>query len=76
MSLKIILILLIGSLTMAQTNYESREEVPEKYKWDLSPIYSSWDEWENGLKEMEAKMETITSFKGKLKEDVKNLFVP
>ena len=58
---------------MAQTNYESRDEVPEKYKWDLSPIYSSWDEWENGLKDMEAKMETITSFKGKLKEDVKYL---
>ncbi|MCB9219142.1 MAG: oligoendopeptidase F [Ignavibacteriales bacterium] len=58
---------------MAQTNYENRDEIPEKYKWNLNDIYQNWDEWENGLKEMEAKMEKITSFKGKLKEDVKNL---
>ena len=75
MSLKIHLLILIifGSQIMAQTNYESRDEIPEKYKWDLSAIYSNWDEWEKGLKEMETKMETITSFKGKLKEDVQNL---
>ncbi|MCB0747054.1 MAG: oligoendopeptidase F [Ignavibacteriae bacterium] len=58
---------------MAQTNFKDREEIPAEYKWDLNAIYSNWEEWENGLKEMEAKMETITSFKGKLKEDVKNL---
>ena len=75
MSLKIQLLILIifGMQSMAQTNFETREEIPAKYKWDLSAIYSDWDEWDKGLKEMEAKMETITSFKGKLKEDVKNL---
>lgn len=73
MSLKIIFLLFLGSLLMAQTNYETRDEIPDKYKWDLSPIYENWDAWEKGLKEMEAKMETISSFKGKLKEDVNNL---
>ncbi|MCB0732672.1 MAG: oligoendopeptidase F, partial [Ignavibacteriae bacterium] len=65
--------ILLGTLLMAQTNYENRDEIPEKYKWNLNDIYQNWDEWENGLKEMEAKMEKIVSFKGKLKEDVKNL---
>ena len=73
MSLKIIFLLLFGSLIMAQTNFESREEIPAKYKWDLSVIYSNWEEWEAGLKEMEAKMDLITSYKGKLKENVENL---
>jgi oligoendopeptidase F len=67
------LTLFIGTQLMAQTNYETREEIPAKFKWDLNAIYTNWDEWEVGLKDMEAKMETITSFKGKLKEDVKNL---
>lgn len=74
MSSKIILFLILtGTLLMAQTNYESRDEIPAQYKWDLTAIYPNWDEWEKGLKEMESKMESITSFKGKLKEDVKNL---
>ena len=73
MPLKIIFLLLFGSLIMAQTNFESREEIPAKYKWDLSVIYSNWEEWEAGLKEMEAKMDLIAAYKGKLKENVKNL---
>ncbi len=67
------LTLFIGTQLMAQTNYETREEIPAKFKWDLNAIYTNWDEWEVGLKDMEAKMETITSFKGKLKENVNNL---
>ena len=73
MSLKLIFLLLFGSLIMAQTNFESREEIPAKYKWDLSVIYSNWEEWEAGLKEMEAKMDQIVAYKGKLKENVENL---
>lgn len=67
------LLTLLGTILMAQTNFENRDEIPAKYKWNLDDIYSNWEEWETGLKEMESKMETITSFKGKLKEDVKNL---
>ena len=48
MSLKLIFLLLFGSLIMAQTNFESREEIPAKYKWDLSVIYSNWEEWDAG----------------------------
>ncbi len=67
------LTILSGTFLIAQPNYQNRDEIPAKYKWKLTDIYSNWDEWENGLKEMEAKMKEITSFKGKLKEDVKNL---
>ncbi len=70
---KIFILLLFGSLLMAQTNYETRDEIPAKFKWDLNAIYNNWEEWEAGLKEMETKMESIIAFKGKLKEDVKNL---
>lgn len=70
---RIFILLLFGSLLMAQTNYETRDEIPAKFKWDLNAIYNNWEEWEIGLKEMETKMESIVAFKGKLKEDVKNL---
>lgn len=70
---RIFILLLFGSLLMAQTNYETRDEIPAKFKWDLNAIYNNWEEWETGLKEMETKMESIVAFKGKLKEDVKNL---
>lgn len=67
------LLILLGTTLMAQTNYETRDEIPAKFKWDLNAIYNNWEEWEVGLKEMETKMESIVTFKGKLKEDVENL---
>ena len=73
MYFKILILLILGTTLMAQTNYETRDEIPTKFKWDLNAIYSNWEEWEAGLKDMEAKMETIVTFKGKLKEDVQNL---
>ena len=38
-------------------NYQSRSEVPEKYKFDLTDFYSSLEEAKQTLKKLEAKIE-------------------
>jgi oligoendopeptidase F len=45
---------------------KERDEIDPKSKSDLSEIYSSWEEWENGLTEMERLMNSITDYQGKL----------
>ncbi len=57
----------------SQKVYKSRDEIPAKYKWDLSDIYKNWDEWNAGMQEAQKKMDEIVSYKGKLKESESNL---
>jgi len=44
----------------------NRAEIPAEYRWDFSPIFSSWDAWEQGLKTMEARMDAFLALKGSL----------
>jgi oligoendopeptidase F len=43
-----------------------RDEIPDKYKWNLGDIYPGWSEWEKDLSLMEAKMDDYASLKGTL----------
>jgi len=43
-----------------------REEVPEKYKWDLSDIYSSDEIWRKAKDDLTKRMDEIVKYKGKL----------
>jgi oligoendopeptidase F len=44
----------------------NRAEIPAEFRWDFSPIYPSWSAWEDGLKDMEARMNAFAAFKGTL----------
>ncbi len=44
-----------------------RADIPAQYIWDFSPIYPSWQAWEAGMKETEAKMDAFAAMKGTLK---------
>ncbi|MBN2598226.1 MAG: oligoendopeptidase F [Marinifilaceae bacterium] len=57
----------------AQVNYKSREEIPEKYKWNFSDIYENWEAWEADFKAISVDMEEILSCKGTLGESSENL---
>jgi oligoendopeptidase F len=50
-----------------------REEVPEEYRWDLSSLFKSDEEWENGFKELKEKYPKQETFKGTLGESAENL---
>jgi oligoendopeptidase F len=75
MVIKTVLILCLLAIQsgFAQKVYDSRDEIPDEYKWDLSDIYENWQAWEEGLQELEAKMDEIVAYKGKLKESAENL---
>jgi oligoendopeptidase F len=45
----------------------ARSDIPAEFRWDFSPIYPSWDTWEAGMREMEAKIDAFVALKGTLK---------
>lgn len=51
---------------MGKPETRNRAEIPAQYKWDFTAIYPSWDAWEAGMKEMEAKMDAFAALKGSL----------
>jgi oligoendopeptidase F len=46
----------------------NRSEIPAQYRWDFSPIYANWGEWEAAMAALESKMDAFAARKGSLKE--------
>lgn len=44
----------------------TRDEIDQKYKWNLNDIYPSWEAWESDLENLKLLMKNIQNFKGKL----------
>ena len=42
----------------------AREEIPEAFTWNLSDIYPSWADWEQGLSEFERKLSGYAELRG------------
>lgn len=60
---------------MAKPNTLVRSEIDEKYKWNLSEIYSDWDSWEAELSALEAKMDEYAALKGTLDDGPEALLI-
>src|SRR5690349_2770674 len=43
-----------------------RDAIPDQYKWDLSAICASWDEWQESYARLEQAIEAFTAFQGTL----------
>jgi oligoendopeptidase F len=54
------------TLMAAQNETRNRADIPAEFRWDFTPIYPSWQAWEQGLKTMEAKMDAFAALKGTL----------
>ncbi len=61
-----LLLLLCAGSSLARPDFESRDQIPEKYKWNLSDIYESWDLWEADMVRIEELMEQYAAFEGTL----------
>ena len=48
------------------TGILQREQIDDKYKWDLSHIYPDWSAWEVGLKDFEKMVDQYAGLKGTL----------
>ena len=57
---------------MAKT-YETRDEIAQEYKWNLSDIYKSWDLWQKDYTKAEGMLNELTEYKGKLEDKEKFL---
>ena len=49
-----------------QTRSRRREDVPDRFKWNLADIFPGWQEWEAGYKELEAGIAKYAALKGTL----------
>ncbi|RPH34148.1 MAG: hypothetical protein EHM93_01980 [Bacteroidales bacterium] len=58
------LIVLSNNVLSQPKQYSNRTEIPNEYKWDLTKIYSSWDEWEADIVKLQKEVEEIQKYKG------------
>ncbi len=66
-SLASVTILLMTSPQLtARPATRQRAEIPAQYKWDVTPIFASWDAWEAGMKTLDARMAEFAALKGTL----------
>lgn len=50
--------------------YNTRKDVPEKYKWDLTDFYKDEEDFENSFKELQIKTENLKDYKGCTKNNI------
>jgi oligoendopeptidase F len=49
-----------------QVGTRRREDVPERFKWNLSDIFPDWNAWDEGYKQLEAGIARYAALKGTL----------
>ena len=50
----------------SQTRSRRREEIPERFKWNLVDIFPDWNAWEDGYKRLEAMIGSYAALQGTL----------
>ena len=55
-------------MSVAATRSRKRQEIDDKYKWNLLDIFPNWDEWQRGYDKLDAHIEKYAAFKGTLKQ--------
>ena len=48
-----------------------RDEIAEKYKWNMKDFYNNWDEWNKDVEQLKVLMKEMPKFKGKIKNSSK-----
>jgi oligoendopeptidase F len=56
-----------------QIRSRRREDVPDRYKWNLTDIFPDWNAWEAGYKQLEAGITRYAALKGTLAGGAHNL---
>ncbi|MBX3007249.1 MAG: oligoendopeptidase F [Melioribacteraceae bacterium] len=66
--------LVIIMTTFSYSQNLDRGDIPEKYKWDNSILYKSLDEWNNDKSNIEANIEILKTYNGRLSNSAYELF--
>ena len=76
LKLKLNLILFaVLTLVISTTGYsqKTREEIPEKYKWNLTDMFLTDEAWRNALTDITGRLSEVEKFKGTLTKSATNL---
>lgn len=52
---------------------KTREEIADKYKWDLTGLFQSNEAWSNALNEIKVRLDEVEKFKGTLTKSPEDL---
>lgn len=63
---QLITAMMLLSTTVAVSQMKVREELPEKYKWNLSDLYATDEIWKEEKERIQQQMQQAASYKGKL----------
>lgn len=72
--LKPVLLTTILFLSITAYGQKSRESVPEKYKWNLTDIYKSDDEWVKAKDAFAGRIGELEKYKGRLTASAADLY--
>ncbi len=65
--------MMLLSTSVAVSQMKVRDEVPDKYKWDLSDLYGSDESWKGAKDRIQKDMQMLTQYKGKLTQSASTL---
>lgn len=65
--------MMLFSTAVAVSQMKVREELPEKYKWDLSHLYATDETWKEEKERLQQKMQKVASYRGKLTQSASAL---
>lgn len=61
----VVALLIVGNFT-AQAQMKNRDEVPEKYLWNLSEIYPDDEAWKKEKERIQVEMQKMAEYRGKM----------
>jgi oligoendopeptidase F len=59
---------------MAQNKTKDRSEIDDKYKWDLSSLYKSEEEWAKSVSDADAMIEVLGEYEGHLADSAEMMY--
>lgn len=64
--IQLITAMMLFSTTVAVSQMKVREELPDKYKWDLTDLYASDEVWRVEKERVQQEMQQVAQYRGKL----------
>jgi oligoendopeptidase F len=59
--------------TITQPRSRRRDEIPDRFKWNLNDIYPDWNAWESAYKQLDAGIDRYAALKGTLSQGPQRL---
>src|SRR5690606_40952259 len=63
---KLMTAMLLFSSSMAMSQMKVRDELPDKYKWNLTDLYATDEAWKQEKDRLQTEMQKVAQYKGKL----------